>query len=400
MHTDTIPRTLSILVAALMLVTLCVPAAAAPAASWNITRLSPDADDCVIPQISGDYAVWAAYFRTLETENDTPTGIVLHAIATGESRTLASSENGTKPWGPDISGDSVVWVDETEGDMKIHHYAIGTGADTVLAESEDSLGWPSVSGDAVIWTESPGGNRTDIRLHDLSTGEATTPVSVGAEFVLAEIDGDRICYLNLDDGILSVYNITSGETARISGEGVSPLEFAISGDRVLWMDESDGRSDAGFFMNTTLYLSSLDTGTNEVLDRSVNFLASGNMSADVNTYTIGYPALGGDTAAWTRKSTVAGNDTAVIQVCDLADGTQSSLLRGRQTSRLATDDGKLIWEEDTGDVLKNAIMLAETGSSPVSGTPAAPPAEEAPGFGILISAAALLLACVLVRMRR
>jgi hypothetical protein len=400
MRTCPIPYTPLILVIAFMLFTLCVPAAAAPGASWNVTRLSPETDDCVIPQISGDYAIWAAYFGGLETKNDTPTGIVLHTIATGETRTLASSENGTNPWGPDICGDSVVWVDETEGDMKIHHYAVSIGVDTVLAESEDSLGWPSVSGDAVVWTENVGGNRTDIRLHALLTGATTTPVSIGAQHVLADIDGDRICYLNLDEGILSVYNITSGENVRISGEAANPLEFAISGDRILWLDEYDDWSKTGFIMNNTLYLFSLDTGMSEVLDRSFNSVSSSNGSTDVNTYTIGYPAISGDTAAWIRKSTVAGNDTAVVQVCDLADGTQSSLVRGRQTSRLAADDGRLIWEEDTGDLLQTAIMLAETGPSHASGTPAAPPAAETPGFGILISGAALLFACVLMKMHR
>ncbi|MDD5309622.1 MAG: hypothetical protein PHU25_20075 [Deltaproteobacteria bacterium] len=153
----------------------------------------------------GDYVVW---------ENDTGNfvpDIWAHKISTGETWNLTSHPSGQ--WLPRMDGTRVVWSDlrngpnpSTDGslahqDIYMHDFA--TGETTGITNANWIHYGPDISGDRIIWTDyracSNPNNKydfsgTDIWMYDLKTKSEHQITSYPGGESEPQIDGDRVYY--------------------------------------------------------------------------------------------------------------------------------------------------------------------------------------------------------------
>jgi len=238
-------------------VLLIVLFAIAGAGIPNTTALSISNPDLIFSEnvftsdgvaISGDRIVWAT-----DCSNEKPgtAGVFLFNATTRELLPLFThngwSEKGSV-WtrNPDISGNFVVW----EGNGAIHVYNISAGEEITLTES----GYlhnihPAVSGDRVVWAEqtawAPNLHGTDITLYNLTTGVKEVVCDDPADQVHPSIDGDIVVWEDLRNGNedIYLYDLSTGEERPVCTDPSPQRSPVVSGNRVVWEDRRYGNSD-------------------------------------------------------------------------------------------------------------------------------------------------------------
>jgi TolB protein len=178
---------------------------------WTDDREYPDSDDTEIylydigsgeerritndslqqeyPGISGDRIVWVEYSSPL---NDTADGsdigyeyadICLYNITTGEKSVVSTGEIALSGmddffvnWRLSISGDSIVWHDNSSGNRDIYFYDVKSGLKTQITSDTADQVYPAVSGTRVVWEDNRSGNR-DIFLVEINASTRDPPVA-------------------------------------------------------------------------------------------------------------------------------------------------------------------------------------------------------------------------------
>jgi beta propeller repeat protein len=142
-----------------------------------------------------------------------------------------------------ISGDVVVF----DKNNNIYSYELSTDTGFRIT-AQGVSGWPDISGDTIVWMDQRNGN-WDIYGYDLSEGKEFPITSHAAHQKWPVIDGNTVVWVdwrNGGDGYgydLYRYDLASGTEFPISGHSAPIACPAISGNVVVWSEHRYGGWD-------------------------------------------------------------------------------------------------------------------------------------------------------------
>ncbi|WP_284738485.1 hypothetical protein [Methanoculleus oceani] len=147
---------------------------------------------------------------------------------------------------PAISGDTVVWLDNTTGSVRVANASSGQtltipgdGTNATVAMRE-----VDVSGNYVVWTGTrPMETSTDIYLYDTVAGSLTQVTNDSAFKMSPSVSGNVICWnavnVTTGRGENHWYGIDTRDSGLLPGNTTSNRTSpAIGGDTVAWLDDS------------------------------------------------------------------------------------------------------------------------------------------------------------------
>ena len=138
---------------------------------------------------------------------------------------------------PDISGNTVVWMDERNGNKDIYGYNLDTGTEfPVITDSTDQWN-PDIAGDIVVWMASDN-ESYDIYGYNLSSKTGFPICTDPAAQWYPRVSGNTVVWTDErnDDNDIYGYDLSTDTEFPICtavGEQDSPV---ISGDIVVWRD--------------------------------------------------------------------------------------------------------------------------------------------------------------------
>jgi len=204
----------------------------AAAGDWNIyllnlnsgvrTPVAAGAGDQYGPSISGDWVVYT-------DDSGASAEVKAYRISTGAPKNVTN--RAADQYDPDVSGSRVVYTDAANG---IHAFDLSSNADTLVSASGDQ---PSISGDRVVYR-----NGTQIVLASLRGGLGVILANDAGGEQLPCISGDYVAYVdNATDNAITVYTISTGGSTTIAPPaGEDSLYPSISGAIVVWRNERAG----------------------------------------------------------------------------------------------------------------------------------------------------------------
>ncbi len=115
------------------------------------------------PKISDNNVVWTSSSPGLLS-----TSIVHHDLNTNLTQVIPTAVSSEKYY-PDISGSTVVWQDNRNGNRDIYSYDLLTGIEQQITSSSDHETDPAIFGNIIVYVKDNNKN-FDIHAYDLSTG--------------------------------------------------------------------------------------------------------------------------------------------------------------------------------------------------------------------------------------
>ncbi|RJQ53280.1 MAG: hypothetical protein C4521_08430 [Actinobacteria bacterium] len=254
------------------------------------------------PVASGDWAAWWDYragTHDIWTRN-----------LAGGDETPVSWSAGPKQEVPAISGNVVVWGELRDiGQSDIFAKDLTTGVESTVASGPDNQWYPSISGDRVVWVDQSA-LHADLWTRALPSGEATLVTQQEATQTQPNISGDIIAWIDDRNGYKQVFakNLASGEETALTTETSAQPEWPkVSGDKVFWTDYREG--DADIFMKSADMNAPSASVTAPVLGGSSGFTmrwsaSDASPSSGIDTYDVGRKAnMGGVWGDWTMATT-------------------------------------------------------------------------------------------------
>ncbi len=256
-----------------------------PPTGWDIfmfdiatgveTPLCTVEGDQLFPAIDGDRVVWL----------DQRTGswaIYLYDIPSAIERRIAdvSTPNIFTTFGPDISGDLVVWADDrydpTNHKLDVLMYNISTNTLTRITDdaADQGSGGPHVDGMRIVWCDTRGDPAGDIYMYDLSSETESIVSSAAGSEGQPDISGDDVVWTQgVAEGVWNIYHRNLASPDAPAPLEISPATEAcplIAGRWVVWSDYRNGNMATGA---TEVYVYDL-------VEHEVRSLTGGNATAD------------------------------------------------------------------------------------------------------------------------
>lgn len=199
--------------------------------------------------LSGHDVVWAPY-----TQSGTP--VYVADLSTGTRDTVVAAGGPTEPYYPSIDGNAVVWSSFTTDSAGRTRARITLGhvegdPARYLTSGVPPDQFPKISRNHIVWQEPrPNSDDWNVVVYDTSTGD-TTLIAAGAFPPYPAIDGDNIVYgqfvARTDSGVpiesIKLFSLKTHQTQILSPHSGNQGNVAISGNGVVWTDNSDGTSD-------------------------------------------------------------------------------------------------------------------------------------------------------------
>ncbi|MFX1510186.1 MAG: hypothetical protein ACFFBR_07790 [Promethearchaeota archaeon] len=179
-----------------------------------------------LPAIYENRVVWTDY-------RSSPKGIYVYDLASSSGKTIATSTQ--IQYRADIFEDIVVWEDHTNGPWDIWGYDLATDTSLIITNDDEYQLTPKIFGKYVTFegqysTSYP--QTGNVWLHDLSTGIDTQITSHEARQGDPAIYGDRIVWTDLRNGRSEVYLYDLSLDVEIFvGHGSEP---EIHENRIVW----------------------------------------------------------------------------------------------------------------------------------------------------------------------
>jgi hypothetical protein len=227
---------------------------------------------------------------------------------------------------PHVSGDRIVWVSQTDG--QVYTWVPGAAAPVNVSESGQTCSEARVSGDRIVWvqvvrTEQTGPDDvqvfTDIFTRALGDPEPTnvtnTDAVVDGE---PQVDGDRLAWRTgeAEDAEIVTWAAGDATPTNVSNRsGLYDVSPAVSGDRVVWRGW-DGNDDEVFTWHVG------DTGATNISNRDGLWDDCAGVSGDRVVWQ------GFDGTSWQVYTAVEG-ETQVADILRFFDASvQSGALTG------------------------------------------------------------------------
>ena len=308
-----------------------------PTVTFTTTTLAASAtDDDSRAVIDGRLVAWQHYAGTEYS-------IAVRNLATGQTRYIGAT-GATIQQHPDVSGDFVVYEDNTSGSYDIKLYRWSTDSVSTIASTANNERDPKIDGTLIVWQDE---NTGYLWYVDLDVGGLTRITAAGDNAVEHEVDNGK-AYWSIPDPFRDIRFAQlrpPGIAGQLTSFGLQPEFLECQGERAVW-GFSDG--NAMQYDIRSRYFSTL-AGTSEYEgqptpfhDTSAWLWSDGGLTAIVYnrpghlattlshaTETYQGPSLYGHRMVWNRAD---GSDWDVVM------GTATTKLAARTsgTNRYAT----------------------------------------------------------------
>ncbi|WP_269850935.1 TolB family protein [Methanosarcina horonobensis] len=240
--------------------------------------------------------------------------------------------NSSVAFHPAISGNKLVWYDESTGVPKLAVYDLKTGARSDVTEDVDSYSVPAIYGNRIVWSANSG-----VYMRDISTSTQTRIADGNSP----DIYDDMISYESgsaEDTPQIYVYNITTKQAVDVSQYGDN-LASHICDDKVIW---SDFYTRLG---NIRMY----DIAANQQIE-----VTTGD---DMTGYdTGGSIDIDGDRIVYLKHNDLGSTDSGDVYVYNITTEKSKQLSSGNSAQTPVVSGNVVAWS-DSGSI---HIMSLET----------------------------------------
>jgi beta propeller repeat protein len=290
---------------------------AKPAVVFTTVGLATDASDWEWnASIDGRLVAWECWIGPTHADY----AIYVRNLKTGETRSIGVGD-GFLQANPDVSGDRVVYQDNSSGTWDIKMYLWASDASIDVAETVNDEMAPKIDGNMVIWKD---GDTGYLWYRDYSSPSATpTRITEAADnFVAHDVDNGRVIWSNPVTKDFRVAILRPPVLAgQFAGFAVQPADAEVHGDRIV----------STFPSATDHSVMSFD-----VRPRTLTILAD---TAEVEPQ----PTLFHDTYAWVGAGSGGGD------IVYSRPGHLNSALGGTELEQRPSLSGhRIVWDRNTG----------------------------------------------------
>lgn len=147
---------------------------------------------------------------------------------------------------PDIDGDWIVWQDARNGTANndIYGYTLAEPNEVAICTASGNQKYAAVSGNIAVWQDERSSQRDIYAFDLLARADLDLPNMPRTDSLsqrYPDISGEVIVYRHEPGGSynLYTYDMTSQAPSLMHTSSQSPLNFAIDGDLVVWMEQAD-----------------------------------------------------------------------------------------------------------------------------------------------------------------
>jgi beta propeller repeat protein len=287
------------------------------------------------PSLDSHYIIWS-------DNRDGNYATYLYDLTTGIETRVSPSVSFT-PQFPKISGDLIVYQDDSDVATHIFLYSISSNQTIRVTNDPNEQSEPAVSGNRIVWQDRRSGNY-HIFVNGTVSGSETDLFLTGANQQYPDISHDLVVWQDDRNGNWDIYlyNLTSQMETGITNEGSGQTHPAIYGNRIVWMDSRNG--------NDEIFTNGTTPGTEY------------SLTPDDPLVIHAYPSISGSKVIWQNGiSEIFMNDTSVAA----GSLTQIETLPGGSPYRpkIFIDPlygDRVVWQETSSG---NEIYLYTSGAS-------------------------------------
>lgn len=291
------------------------------------------------------------------------------AVGSTSSMSVATADGAQRT--PSVSGDTIVWADERNGDEDIWLYDLRTGVTRPVSSAAGKQALPSIDGTAIVAEDYRGGN-SNLYLYGLDGTERGIQLGSLVDRYEPDVSGSRIAWNDARSGNddIYVYDLVSQVETAVVTDGYAQVEPAISDNWVVWTDK---RKSAG--ANGDIYGFKFSTGTSQPI--CTDDAEQSNPDVDA-TMVVWQDYRAGEWDIFARSVAVGGVETSVcvapgdqimprisgtrvvwqddrngdwdIYAFDIATGTETPVFvgAGDQTMPVISGDW-VVWQDESLD---------------------------------------------------
>jgi beta propeller repeat protein len=198
------------------------------------------------PAINGNHIVWSddregGFYATY-----------LYDMITGSEIQISPAVSSMSQV-PRISGNFVVYQDDSSGIPLVYLYDISTGGTTQVTSDLNGQSLPAISGSRIVWQDIRGIiSQIFVGITTPGSEIAVSPGSSNQES--PDISGDLVVWLddrNAGQWDVYLYNLTSHQETRITDNPSNKANPAIYGNRIVWTDDRRNSNNEIFINGTS-----------------------------------------------------------------------------------------------------------------------------------------------------
>ena len=231
--------------------------------------------------------------------------------------------------------------DTDAGGFYIGHYIQNEKRITTKTTVDEVLQIPAIYGDRIVWLDNQDG---DIYMYDLSTGKETQITNNPSSHGNPAIYGDRIVWEDYRNGNYDIYmkDLNTGLETQITNNPADQLFPSIYGDRIVWEDLRNGNRD--------IYMKDLSTGVETQITNNPLYQSN--------------PLINGDRIIWLDgRNGIYGNNQDIYMI-DLSNGLETRI--GNFTDIPAIYGDRIVWTDNRDDLWRVSVDSGESYFFPVS----------------------------------
>ena len=226
---------------------------------------------------------------------------------------------------PAISGDKLVWHDESSEIPRLTVYDISTASKTYIIQNVDKSSIPAIYGSRIVWSAN-----SYVYMHDISTSTQTKIADGNNPDIYANmISYDS--YSTEDTPQIYVYDITTKKAIDVSQYGDNMFSHTY-GDKVVWSDFYNRLGNIRMYDITTGQQTEVTTGNDKT-----GYDTGG--STDTN----------GNKIVYLKHNNLANIDSGDLYIHDINTGKSKQLTSGNTSQTPAISGNVIVWS-DSGNI--------------------------------------------------
>lgn len=249
------------------------------------------------------------------------TTIHLYDLTTKNETTIFSSAASH----PAISGNILVWHEDSNGVPKLTVYDINTKARSYIVHDVDQSSRPAIYGSRIVWSAN-----SNVYMRDISTSTQTQIASGEAP----DIYDTKIVYssdIAGDTPQIYVYDISTKKAMNVSQYGDNMFPH-IYGDKVIWSDFYTRLGNIRMYDLATKQQTEITTGD------------------DMTGYDTGGPTdISGNKIVYLKHNDLANMNSGDLYVYNIDTGESKQLTSGNTAQTPAISGNVIVWS-DSGSI--------------------------------------------------
>jgi len=226
---------------------------------------------------------------------------------------------------PAVSGDKLVWLDESSGVTRLTVYDISTTSKTYITQDVDKRSIPAIYGSRIVWSAN-----SYVYMHDISTSKQTKIEDGNNPDIYANmISYDS--YSTEDTPQIYVYDITTKKAIDVSQYGDNMFSHTY-GDKVIWSDFYNRLGNIRMYDITTGQQTEVTTGNDKT-----GYDTGGSTDTD------------GNKIVYLKHNNLASIDSGDLYIHDINTGKSKQLTSGNTSQTPAISGNVIVWS-DSGNI--------------------------------------------------